>query len=185
MGSFLAPILVIILINTIIFIWVVVVVRRHAKEKAARMNKAINKQQILRMMISISGVLFLFGLTWLFFILTISVPGLRETFQILFTVFNSLQGFFVFAFILFTEGFGYWKETLLSCYKSKLKPTQTSLQFFWKNKMADASTLSDIPHNISTTDHIHSEMNTKQPIQEFKVLESFHDQALMDMDVLY
>jgi hypothetical protein len=126
------------------------------------------------MTISISGVLFLFGLTWLFFVLIISVPG--------------LQGFFVFAFILFTEGFGYWKETFLSCYKPKLKPTQTSLQanVSWKNKSAGASTLSEAPHNISTTDHIHSEMNTKQPIQEMKVLEALHDQALvMDVDVLY
>jgi hypothetical protein len=67
-------------------------------------------------MFSISGILFLFGLTWLFFILTFSVSGLRETFQILFTVFNSLQGFFIFIFILFTEGFGYWKA-FLSCKK--------------------------------------------------------------------
>ena len=51
-----------------------------------------------------------------FFILTFSVSGLREAFQILFTVFNSLQGFFVPVFILFTEGFGYWKA-FLSCEK--------------------------------------------------------------------
>lgn len=49
-------------------------------------------------MISISGVMFLFGITWLFAILTFSVTGLRETFQILFTLFNSFQGFFIFLF---------------------------------------------------------------------------------------
>ena len=122
--AFLAPILVIIFINTVIFIWVIVVVGQHAREKAAWTNAAISKKQILRMTISISGVLFLFGLTWLFFVLTVSVPGLRETFQILFTVFKSLQGFFAFAFILFTEGFDYWKAAFLSCHKSK--PTQAS-----------------------------------------------------------
>ena len=187
MGSFLAPILVIIFINTVIFIWVVVVVSRHTRDKAARMNTTINKQQILRMMISISGVLFLFGLTWLFFVLTISVPGLRETFQILFTVFNSLQGFFVFAFILFTEGFSYWKAAFLSCYKSN--PTQISLQVnaSWKNKSTDVSTLSksksETSHNTSTTDHIYSEVDTKQPIhdQKMKELEALRDQTLTDI----
>ena len=123
MGSFLTPIFVIIVVNVVFFIWVVVVLIRRAKGTAKRTKQTITNKQILRIMFSISGVLFLFGLTWGFFILTFSVSGLRETFQILFTVFNSLQGFFVFAFITFTEGFGYWKE-LLSCKKHKFKSIQ-------------------------------------------------------------
>ena len=115
-GAFLVPIFVVIAINVVFFVWVIVVVSRHTKEKADRMKQTVTNKQILRIMFSISGVLFLFGITWGFFILTFSVSGLRETFQILFTIFNSLQGFFVFAFILFTEGFGYWKS-LLSCEK--------------------------------------------------------------------
>ena len=167
MGAFLAPILVIIFINTVIFIWVIVVVSQQTREKAARTNIPVNNKQILRITISISGVLFLFGLTWLFFILTFSIPGLRETFQILFTIFNSLQGFFVFAFILYTEGFGYWKAAFFSCHKSK--PTQPSVGTYYssvslKKKSNDFSTLSksmsETPHNVSTNDH---EMNTKQP----------------------
>ena len=74
-------------------------------------------------MISISGVMSLFGLTWLFAIFTFSVNGLRETFQILFTVFNSFQGFFIFLFfcVFNKEALESWRE-LLSCgkYKSKL-----------------------------------------------------------------
>ena len=74
-------------------------------------------------MISISGVMFLFGLTWLFAILTFSVTGLRETFQILFVIFNSFQGFFIFLFfcVFNNEALESWKE-LLSCgnYQSKL-----------------------------------------------------------------
>ena len=183
MGSFLAPILVIIFINTVIFIWVVVVVSRHTREKAAQTNT----NNIQTNTNNISGVLFLFGLTWLFFVLTISVPGLRETFQILFTVFNSLQGFFVFAFILFTEGFGYWKAAFLSCYKSK--PTQISLQAntSWKSKSTDTSALSksksETSHNTSTTDHVHSEMDTKQPTHDQKMeeLEALSDQPLTDI----
>ena len=80
-------------------------------------------------MISISGVMFLFGLTWLFAILTFSAPGLRETFQALFTVFNSFQGFFIFLFFCVSskEAREYWKE-VLSCgrYTSQfLHPSQT------------------------------------------------------------
>ena len=69
-------------------------------------------------MISITGVMFLFGLTWLFAILTFSVPGLREVFQILFTIFNSFQGFFIFLFfcVFNKEALESWKE-LLSCGK--------------------------------------------------------------------
>ena len=102
----------------VFFIWVIVVLVRHAKGTAKRTKQTITSKQVLRILFSIRGVLFLFGLTWGFFILTFSVPGLRETFQILFTVFNSLQGFFIFTFIFFTEGFGYWKE-LLPCKKHK------------------------------------------------------------------
>ena len=108
----------IIAINVVFFIWVIVVVSRHTKEKADRTKQTITKKQIFRITLSLSGVLFLFGITWGFFILTFSVSRLRETFQILFTVFNSLQGFFVFVFILFTEGFGYWKA-FLSCEKCR------------------------------------------------------------------
>ena len=127
MGAFLAPILVIIVLNVIIFVCVVIVVIRHARDKAARTNRPIGNKTVLRLMFSISGILFLFGLTWLFLILTFSVPGLRETFQILFTIFNSLQGFFVFTFIFFTEGFGYWK-TIISCETLKSKLIQSSFE---------------------------------------------------------
>ena len=79
-------------------------------------------------MISISGVMFLFGITWLFAILTFSVTGLRETFQILFVIFNSFQGFFIFLFfcVLNKEALESWRE-FLSCgrYRSKvLHPSQ-------------------------------------------------------------
>ena len=139
-------------------------VSRHTREKAVQTNVAVSNKQILRTTISISGVLFLFGLTWLFFILTISVPGLRETFQILFTIFNSLQGFFIFAFILFTEGFDYWKAAFLSCHNSKLTQPSLGTNVSSKKKSTDSSTLSkntsETLHNISAIDH---EMNTKQP----------------------
>ena len=104
-------------------------------------------------MISISGVMFLFGLTWLFAILTFSAPGLRETFQALFTVFNSFQGFFIFLFfcVFSKEAREYWRE-VLSCgrYTSQfLHPSQTknvslSATGADKNKKAVASAVTTL-----------------------------------------
>ena len=130
-GAFLVPIFAIMIFNIVIFIWVIVVLVRHTRGTAARKKEAVGNKTIIRLMISISGVMFLFGLTWLFAILTFSVTGLRETFQILFTVFNSFQGFFIFLFfcVLNKEAVESWKE-LLSCgrYKSKLlHPSQAKL----------------------------------------------------------
>ena len=152
-GAFLVPIFVVIIINAVIFIWVIVVVRRHTQKKTTQMKQIIPTKQILRIACSISGVLFLFGLTWGFFILTFSVSGLRETFQIPFTVFNSLQGFFVFAFILFTEGFGHWKA-ILSCEKYRSNSVNYPSALTKNQQTMDLSNLSKQTNcsSVLTTD---------------------------------
>ncbi len=89
----------------------------------ARKNEAMNTKTVIRLMMSIAGVMFLFGLSWLFGAGTITVQGVRIAFQILFAVFTSLQGFFIFLFfcVFSQEARELWKETL-SCgrYKSKI-----------------------------------------------------------------
>ena len=161
-GAFLAPIFVVIAFNMVFFIWVIVVVGRHAKKKADQMKQTVTKKEIVRITLGLSGVLFLFGLTWGFFILTFSTSGLRETFQILFTVFNSLQGFFIFVFILFTEGFGYWKS-ILWCknYKSNLNRLSTPGT---KSNSTTSSSLAKQDKNASKTSHNDktTEMNDKK-----------------------
>ena len=96
---------------------------RHTRDTASRQGKAVSNKTILRLLVSISGVMLLFGLTWIFAILTFSVTGLRETFQILFVIFNSFQGFFIFVFvcILNKDVLESWRE-IISCrtYQSKL-----------------------------------------------------------------
>ena len=79
------------------------------------MKQKIDHKKAVQFMVRISGVMALFGLTWLFAILTVSVPGLRETFQILFTIFNSLQGFFTFILlcILNRDARESWKQTFV------------------------------------------------------------------------
>ena len=106
---------------------------QHSKGTAARKKETVDKKTIIRLLISISGVMFLFGLTWLFAILTFSVPGLRETGSVLFTIFNSFQGLFIFLFfcVISKEARESWKE-FLSCgrYKSQfLHPSHVKLTY--------------------------------------------------------
>ena len=70
---------------------------RHTRNK---FNKsAYDKHHLrgnIRLATSLFAVMILFGLTWILGAFTISEASL--TFQILFAVFNSLQGFFIFVF---------------------------------------------------------------------------------------
>ena len=92
-----------------------------------QMKDAVSIKTSLRRMVSINMLMSVFGFTWLFAILTFSVTGLRHTFQILFTVFNSFQGFFAFLSfcVLDTEGFESFKN-FLTCgvYTKLLKSSQ-------------------------------------------------------------
>lgn len=121
--AFLGPIFAIILFNVVVYIVVIAILIKHTRGSLARKKETLNKKTTIRLIMSISGVMFLFGLTWLFGALTItdSAQGLRLTFSALFTVFTSLQGFFIFLFfcVFSQEARELWKETL-SCgrYKS-------------------------------------------------------------------
>ena len=104
--------------NVVIFACVIVVLIRYVKGTAAQKNESVSKGTVLRLMGSISGVMFLFGLTWLFAILTFSsTTHFREAFQALFTFFNSLQGFFIFLFfcVFNKEVIELWKELISNC----------------------------------------------------------------------
>lgn len=71
------------------------------------------------MIISIGGIMFLFGLTWLFAIfMNIGAPYLRESFEALFMIFNCLQGVFIFFFVcvLSSDARNEWKR-FLKCNK--------------------------------------------------------------------
>ena len=111
------PILAIMTFNVVVFVCVIVVLIRHVKNQAERTKEAISAGTVIRLIVSISGVMFLFGLTWLFAILTFSVdsvPVLRKVFASFFTIFNSFQGvfIFVFVFVLNKEAIESWKELL-------------------------------------------------------------------------
>lgn len=104
-----------------IFIVVVVILVKHTRGMHARKKESMDIRTALRLLISCAGVLSLFGGTWLFAALTITVDEVRQPAQVLFAIFNSLQGFFIFLFfcIFSKEARESWKQ-VLSCgrYKS-------------------------------------------------------------------
>lgn len=129
--AFLAPILAIISFNFVVFIIVLVVLIRHKhrhKLSGIKTSKAKEAGSTIRLMISIIGIMSIFGLTWVFGALTVDKASLA--FQIIFVVLNSLQGFMIFLFfcVLGRDGRELWLETLLcGRYKSShLHPTSAT-----------------------------------------------------------
>ena len=105
------------LFNLIIFVCVIIVlIRKHIKRSKEFEKKGVDKKLFLRLFVGISGVMFLFGLTWLFATLSISVQVLREIAQILFTLTNSFQGLFIFLFlcVISSDARDEWKKVLKS-----------------------------------------------------------------------
>ena len=106
------------LFNSVLFVCIAVVLILHIRRRSKRKGESTNPKAIFRTIFSIFGLMCLFGLTWLFAILTFSASGSRETFQLLFTIFNSLQGASIFFFIcvLSPDAREGWKR--LFCRKS-------------------------------------------------------------------
>ena len=113
-GAFLGPILVVLLFNLVMMVAVVTVLVRHIKNTMDRTMEQMKWKTAFRLLISITGIMSLFGLTWIFGALTIS--GASFPFQILFVVLNGFQGFFIFLFLCVfnTDARELWKELLCS-----------------------------------------------------------------------
>ena len=96
-AAFLGPIFAVLLFNLVTFIIVIVVLIRHTRNKLGKTTDARKQRKSnIRLAMSLFGIMILFGLTWVLGAFTISEASL--TFQILFAIFNSLQGFFIFIF---------------------------------------------------------------------------------------
>ena len=88
---------------------------QHIRRKIVQTDQSLGFRKVIKIITRLSGVMFLFGLTWIFAILSlISVPGLKLTFLILFTVFDSFQGGFIFLFlcVLNQEARDSWKNVI-------------------------------------------------------------------------
>ena len=138
-GAFLAPIFALVLFNVIVFVCVVVILARHTKVSIEHQPDGMKRKAVTHFLISIAGVMFLFGLTWLFGAFTITVRAVNVLFQILFVVFNSLQGFFFFLFfcVFSKEARESWKE-VLSCWRYKSEFLHPSHSAAMKHQSANA-----------------------------------------------
>ena len=126
-GAFLAPILAILVFNSIVFVVVIRVLIKHSRKKYGSKDKNVINS-VRRLLISSFGITFLFGMSWVFGVLTISSAS--EVFQYLFTIFTSMQGFFIFFFfcVLGKEARESWIQLLCRGRKTPWSTTSTSGQ---------------------------------------------------------
>lgn len=129
--AFLAPILVVFLFNCVIFVLVLKVLIQHAfTSESAKTHKdkrrSLIAKQTKKLMTNIFGIMSLFGLTWIFGAFTIS--GASTTFQYLFAICNSLQGFMLFIFlcVLPKDARNSWIQLLCCCKEVRDKLLSTS-----------------------------------------------------------
>uniref|UniRef100_A0A1X7UST9 Uncharacterized protein n=1 Tax=Amphimedon queenslandica TaxID=400682 RepID=A0A1X7UST9_AMPQE len=123
-------ILIILVFNGVIFVLIIRVSFLHTVDKNKRMKKSsLTKSEVLRMILSYSGILILFGLTWLFAVFTfISEPNVSFIVQFFFAFFNTFQGFFIFFFfvILSSDSRNTWISLLCPRRVRKGKTSLTS-----------------------------------------------------------
>lgn len=86
-AAFLGPILLILIFNATVSVAVIGVLVKHTLKRS---------RDSIKMLVNITSIFVLFGLTWFFGALTIMKGD--EVFQIVFTVLNSFQGFLIFVF---------------------------------------------------------------------------------------
>ena len=108
-AALLGPILLILAFNTVVFIVVIAVIIKHTVKRSIDHKK---KTDTIQLMLSITSVFVLLGLTWIFGAMTIMKAA--PTFEIVFTILNSFQGFLNFFFfcVLKKEIRSSWAQTL-------------------------------------------------------------------------
>lgn len=123
-----APVALVIIFNTIMFVLGVRVLIKSTRQKAIQGNNRKNTKTTIKLIVGICGVMIMFGLAWAFGILTVNVAS--KTFQYLFVIFNVFQGFYFFVFIclLGKDGRNFWFDLL------KLKSFKKS---FFKTTLSD------------------------------------------------
>ena len=175
------------LFNLFIFVWVIIVLIRHKRGRVLRKQETVSTRTILRMMFSISGVMFLFGLTWLFAILLFTVVELRTISQLLFTIFNSLQGFFIFVFILNTEAAGLWKKVLGCGSKPSLntRSRSTVSTQLRKPRHLSSSQSGCVSYTRRTSDTtlLLSEKSTERKVSTIKIEETIIESQVEEVQI--
>jgi hypothetical protein len=94
--AFVAPMIIIIMINTVFLVLALATLARNKKQKVKAVNKNKSVKQAVTVLRATLILLPLLGLTWLFGLLTLNQNS--TIFAWLFTVFNSMQGAAIFFF---------------------------------------------------------------------------------------
>ena len=126
----------------------------HTVRKKQRQGKSsMTLSEAVKMLLSFTGIMLLFGLTWIFGIFTfISEPGVSYALQFLFAFFNAFQGFFIFIFfvVLSSDARSAWKSLLCPwSVESKQKTSNCRLSSDKKIMTDKKSDLSDFSKNSS------------------------------------
>lgn len=114
-ATFLAPICVIIVFNSVIFILVTRVLIVHTRRKRSELSI----KNVIKPMIAIVYLMMLLGLPWLFGALTVKEAS--TTFQYLFSIFSGFQGFFISLYHCVNSEEG--RNFLCFCWRSRSKLT--------------------------------------------------------------
>ena len=113
-GAFIGPIFLVLVFTVIMFLATLIGILCHSRKnlKIKTPKKAVKRKGTARMMFSLLGVIVLFGGSWVFAVFTVNgapvtvtfAEGTLELFHLLFVVFTSLQGLFIFlVFVVFSK----------------------------------------------------------------------------------
>ena len=119
--AFLAPIFLVLIFNFIIYILVIrVLIKLILDRNKRKSNKySMTKTEAVKLLLSSVGIIFLFGLTWVFAVLTFISHNAEFSFtlQFVFSFCNAFQGFYIFLFfvVLSSDAREEWKRLLCKC----------------------------------------------------------------------
>ena len=127
-SAFLAPIGVILILNTVVFLSVLSVLIRHASNKHRTKESGYKKKATIKTLLNGLAIMTLFGLTWVFGAFTFINSEASLAFHFLFAFFNSLQGCFIFIFfcLLAKETRDLWQQACCGKQKKHQLTTQTT-----------------------------------------------------------
>ena len=128
-GTFLVPIVAVLFFNLVMSVAAIRIILKQNKKKYIQGGEKQLKKLVLKSIISITWLIVLFGLGWLFGVLTIREAS--TAFKYLFVLFNGFQGlyFFIFICLLQKEARDFWVK-ILTCGLSGIKAPKSS----WKKE---------------------------------------------------
>ena len=183
--AFLLPTFLVLILNVVIYIVVIRVIILHAVRKNKRMNKSLlSISEVVKMLLFWSGIMVLFGLTWLFAILTfITESNASFIIQFFFAFFNTFQGFFIFLFliILNKDSRDAWKLVLCP-WAEKKQSTSATAKHKSVEKFTSSTQVSSPTEKNTQQDKIMFEYlsdNTK-PAKAFNNYLTFENKAVLE-----